>query len=146
MVDTSPLGATAEPLELVPIADVIVIVARVGQTNIETAQRTIAILRDLTTTPILLVLTGLSGERAAYYENTDRNDKRNAKANRRRLRRRGNADSDEGLPSNLVAAASPGRRATDPADPTDPLVVAETDDDLDGTSPSDPLMAAKKSE
>lgn len=72
VVDTSPLGSTAEPLELVPIADVIIIVARLGHTNVDTAERTASILRDLTTVPILLVLTGVTGERAGYYEYTDR--------------------------------------------------------------------------
>lgn len=97
VIDTSPIGATAEPLELVPIADVIVVVARVGQTNIETAQRTIAILRDLTTAPILLVLTGLSPEKTAYYEYTDRRaEKLEAKkVGRSKLRTRRKYTGDE---------------------------------------------------
>lgn len=96
VIDTSPIGATAEPLELVPIADVIVVVARVGQTNIETAQRTIAILRDLTTAPILLVLTGLSPEKTAYYDYTDRrSDRAEARKTGRKLRTRRKYSGDE---------------------------------------------------
>ena len=121
VVDTSPLGATAEPLELVPIADVIVVVVRIGQTNVETAQRTIAILRDLTTAPILLVLTGLSTERTTYYEYTDRRsgERQKFKVRGRRLRRLRKYHGDE-------------RRGVD-------QVVADS-------TPSDPLMAAKKPE
>lgn len=72
VVDTSPVGATAEVLEMVPLADVIVVVVRVGQTSIRTAERTVEILRDLTTAPMLLVLTGMKSERAGYYEYADR--------------------------------------------------------------------------
>ena len=72
VVDTSPVGATAEVLEMVPLADVIVVVVRVGQTSIRTAERSIAILRDLTTAPMVLVLTGLKPERTNYYEYADR--------------------------------------------------------------------------
>ena len=72
VVDTSPVGATAEVLEMVPLADVIVVVVRIGSTSISTAVRTIAILRDLTTAPMVLVLTGLKPERNTYYEYADR--------------------------------------------------------------------------
>jgi Mrp family chromosome partitioning ATPase len=68
IIDTSPVGATAEVLELVPHADVIVIVARVGHTRVADAQRSVAILRDLTTAPIVLVLGGLRSDRSSYYE------------------------------------------------------------------------------
>jgi Mrp family chromosome partitioning ATPase len=72
VVDTSPVGATAEVLDLVPLADVIVVVARVGHTSIEAAARTMAVLRDLTVAPMVLALTGLKPERQPYYEYTDR--------------------------------------------------------------------------
>jgi Mrp family chromosome partitioning ATPase len=72
VIDTSPVGATAEVLELVPVADVIVIVVRVGQTPIGVAERTIEILRDLTTVPMVLVLTGIKAGRTGYYEYGDR--------------------------------------------------------------------------
>jgi Mrp family chromosome partitioning ATPase len=68
VVDTSPVGATAEVLELVPLADVIVLVIRVGHTSIESAERTIAILRDLTNAPIVFVLGGIKTERSKYDE------------------------------------------------------------------------------
>ncbi len=74
VIDTSPVGATAEVLDIVPLADVIVVVARVGHTSIEAAARTVAVLRDLTTAPMVLALNGLKQERAQYYEYTDKRD------------------------------------------------------------------------
>ena len=56
VVDTSPVDSTAEVLELVPIADLIVIVARVGRTNSVAAYNTVETLRALTEQQILLVL------------------------------------------------------------------------------------------
>lgn len=72
VVDSSPIGATAEVLDVVPLADVIVVVARVGHTSIDAATRAIATLRDLTSVPLVLALHGLKQERTAYYEYTDR--------------------------------------------------------------------------
>ena len=72
VIDTSPVGATAEVLELIPFADVIVVVARVGGTQISAAERTLAILRDLATAPMILVLGGVKMDKANYYEYTDR--------------------------------------------------------------------------
>lgn len=72
VIDSSPVGATAEVLDLVPYADAIVIVVKVGYTRIEAATRTISVLRDLTTAPILLALTGTKQARASYYDYTDR--------------------------------------------------------------------------
>lgn len=72
VIDTSPVGATAEVLELVPYADTIVLVSRIGHTKIAPAQRAVTILRDLTEVPMLLVLGGLKRERGEYYEYTDR--------------------------------------------------------------------------
>lgn len=72
VIDTSPVGATAEVLELIPFADVIVVVARVGGTQISAAERTLAILRDLATVPMILVLGGIKMDKANYYEYSDR--------------------------------------------------------------------------
>ena len=72
VIDTSPVGATAEVLELIPFADVIVVVARVGGTQISAAERTLAILRDLATVPMILVLGGVKINKTNYYEYTDR--------------------------------------------------------------------------
>jgi succinoglycan biosynthesis transport protein ExoP len=71
VIDSSPVGATAEVLELIPHADVVVVIARVGHTQISAAQRAIAILRDLATVPMILVLGGVKMEKAQYYEYTD---------------------------------------------------------------------------
>lgn len=72
VIDTSPVGATAEVLELVPAADVIVIVSKIGHTNIEAAERTIAILRDIATAPMIFVVGGVKVQRTAYYEYSNR--------------------------------------------------------------------------
>jgi hypothetical protein len=95
VIDTSPVGATAEVLELVPYADTIVLVSRVGHTKIAPAQRAVTILRDLTEVPMLLVLGGLKRERGEYYEYTDRRRSKKTKDSgesappkKRRFRRR----------------------------------------------------------
>jgi len=72
VVDTSPVSSTAEVLEMLPLADVVVLAVRLGITPIEAAQRSIAVLRDLTTAPILLVLTGGEIDKSTYYEYADR--------------------------------------------------------------------------
>lgn len=70
-IDTAPIGATAEVLDIVPHADAIVMVTRVGHTTRAQAQRSIAILRDVTTAPILLGLGGLKDQGTSYDEYTD---------------------------------------------------------------------------
>lgn len=72
VIDTSPVGATAEVLEMVPFADVIVVTVRLGHTSIAAAKRTIGVLRDVTTAPILLMVNSVKHERAPYYEYSDR--------------------------------------------------------------------------
>lgn len=67
VVDSSPVGATAEVLELVPTADVIVMVVRLNHTTIESARRTVEILRALTQAHLLLVVVGEQPERMDYY-------------------------------------------------------------------------------
>lgn len=68
VVDSSPIGVTAEVLELVPIADVIVVVTRVDHSSTDSAKRTMEILRALTTTDMALVVVGEAPERTTYYE------------------------------------------------------------------------------
>jgi len=72
VIDSSPVGATAEVLELVPHADVIVIVIKVGHTTIQATERTIALLRDIATAPLVFVIGGIKVERNPYYEYTSR--------------------------------------------------------------------------
>ena len=69
VVDSSPVGATAEVLEIVPRADVVVMVVRLDHTYIESARRTVEIVRTLTQAPILLTVMGDSPDRYDYsYE------------------------------------------------------------------------------
>lgn len=72
VIDSSPVGATAEVLDLVPLADVIVLVAGVGHTSVDATDRTIAILREIATAPIVFVLTGIKPQRSPYHEYSDR--------------------------------------------------------------------------
>ncbi len=92
VVDTSPVGATAEVLEFVPHAHTIVMIVRVGHTRVADAKRSIAILRDLSTAPIVLVLGGLRAKQAPYYEYDDRRRQNSQPA--RRWRRRTEYPSD----------------------------------------------------
>ena len=70
IVDTSPIGATAEVLEMIPVADVIIVVVRLGQTSLAAATRAGDTLRALSHAETLLVIVGSSSERAGsyYYE------------------------------------------------------------------------------
>jgi Mrp family chromosome partitioning ATPase len=72
VIDSSPLGATAEVLELLPLADVIVLVNRVGHTSFASAARSTAVLQDFATSPVVLVLSGLKADRSQFYEYDDR--------------------------------------------------------------------------
>lgn len=71
VIDTSPVGMTAEPLELVPFADVIVMVIRLGHTSLEEAERTLVRLRDVSTAPVILALTGAKSKKGKYIEYGD---------------------------------------------------------------------------
>jgi len=73
VIDSSPVSATAEVLELVPQADVIVVVVRLGRSDVRAVERTMATLRDLTKAPLLLVLVGVEQSRNYYnYYYADR--------------------------------------------------------------------------
>ncbi len=69
VIDTSPVGATAEVLEFVPDADNIVMVIRLGHTTASTARRSIETLRTLSHGNLLLVLVGgdTGGSDNYYY-------------------------------------------------------------------------------
>ena len=89
VIDTSPVGATAEVLDIVPQADVIVMVVRLGHTSIASARRAIGVLRDVSNAPILLVINSVKQERSGYDEYTDR---RSDGSGRKRMRLRGGRD------------------------------------------------------
>jgi Mrp family chromosome partitioning ATPase len=75
VVDTSPVGATAEVLEFVPRADNIVMVVRLGHTTASTARRSIETIRTLSRGNILLVLVGgdsSTGDQYYYYYSSTR--------------------------------------------------------------------------
>jgi Mrp family chromosome partitioning ATPase len=71
VIDTSPVGITAEPLEVVPLADLIVMVIRLGHTSLEEAERTLTRLRDVSTAPVILALTGAKAHNRKYVEYGD---------------------------------------------------------------------------
>lgn len=72
VVDTSPVGATAEVLELVPLADVIVILVRVDHTELEPARNTYHTIKRLAHAQILSVVVGEKPGRKYYYEYAER--------------------------------------------------------------------------
>ncbi len=139
VVDTSPVGATAEVLELVPLADVIVILTKVGHTPIETAERTIAILRDISTAPIVLVLTGLKPERAPYYEYADREPPTRLRSTR--------ADLKASKAAAKAAKAAKSAKSAKPAKPADkkaPALVSGLKSDPKPVIVATELQAAAK--
>jgi len=132
VIDTSPVGATAEVLELVPYADVIVVVARVGSTQISAAERTMALLRDLATAPLVLVLSGIKMDKVNYYEYTDRSSgKDTGKADSKWSKRKSGRSRPATAPT---AASDDAATATDAASEPNGVAprtdVALLDDDL----------------
>ena len=68
VVDSSPVGATAEVLELLPFADHVVVAIRLDHTLTSATQRTMQLLRSLSTGTLHLVVVGENIERSPYYE------------------------------------------------------------------------------
>ena len=68
VIDSSPVGLTAEVLDLLPLADTVVMVIRLGHTLAATAQRTMEMLQSLTSATIHLALMGEAGTQSPYYE------------------------------------------------------------------------------
>lgn len=73
IIDTSPVGATAEVLEFMPLADNVIVVVKLNHTSIRTAQRTIETVRTLSKGNLLLVLLGGStaDSNEYYYQYKD---------------------------------------------------------------------------
>ena len=67
VVDTSPIGATAEVLDLIPLADYVVLVVRLGNTTIQAARRSMEMIDALSNADVLLSIVGGSTEGAGYY-------------------------------------------------------------------------------
>ena len=158
VIDSSPVTATAEVLELVPMADVIIVVVRLNRTQLESAQRTITILRDLTTAPLLLVISGMKQDRTDYYyDDTDR--RKSAKQGDNKGRRAdtagrgatppppaplgptGVARPTTGTPSGGIPRPTGTLRP--PLDPNDPLAKLDAMTRLDGTPPRSSNRAAE---
>jgi Mrp family chromosome partitioning ATPase len=66
VIDSSPVGATAEVLEFMPLADTIVIVIKLGHTPIQSARRMIGIIRALSSANLLLVVVGGDDDDSSY--------------------------------------------------------------------------------
>ncbi len=67
VIDSSPVGGTAEVLEFVPLADNIIMVVTLGHTQIEAAKRSIEMIRALSTGNLLLVIIGGDTDETSYY-------------------------------------------------------------------------------
>ena len=72
VIDSAPVAMAAEILELLPVADTIVVFVRLGHTKIEAAARTAETLRALGVKDYLLVVIGGPGRHddAYYYGST----------------------------------------------------------------------------
>lgn len=68
VIDSSPIGLTAEVLDLLSMADTIVMVIRLGHTLAATAQRTMEMLHTLTSATIHLALMGENTSQQPYYD------------------------------------------------------------------------------
>lgn len=79
VIDSSPVGATAEVLELLPYADHVVVSMRLDHTLTSATQRSMSLLRALTTGEMHLVVVGESIERSPYYEYGNPTGKRTKK-------------------------------------------------------------------
>ncbi len=67
VVDTSPVTATAEVLEMVPQADLVVIVTRLGHTPTESARRTVESVKALSRAELVLTMVGANAK-SGYYD------------------------------------------------------------------------------
>ena len=68
VIDSSPIGLTAEVIDLLPMADTVVMVMRLGHTLAHAAERTIELMHNLTTATFLLAVVGDSVEHSPYGE------------------------------------------------------------------------------
>lgn len=68
IIDSSPVGLTAEVLDLLPLADTVVVVVRLGHTLAATAQRTMEMLRSLSSANMHLALLAEAVGQQPYYE------------------------------------------------------------------------------
>lgn len=66
IIDTAPLLATNDATELIPAADAVVLVARVGKTSADSAKRTRILLERLAAPAAGIVLIGVSSGESSY--------------------------------------------------------------------------------
>lgn len=68
VIDSSPIGLTAEVLDLLPMVDTIVMVIRLDHTLTGAAVHTLELVRSLTKAQLLLAIIGDAMETASYQE------------------------------------------------------------------------------
>ncbi|HNJ97491.1 MAG TPA: hypothetical protein PLV13_05165 [Ilumatobacteraceae bacterium] len=71
-IDSSPIGLTAEVLDLLPLVDTIVMVIRLNHTMSDAAVHTLELVRSLTTAKVLLAIVGDNTEATTYESYTDK--------------------------------------------------------------------------
>jgi Mrp family chromosome partitioning ATPase/capsular polysaccharide biosynthesis protein len=86
VIDTSPISATAEVLELLPQVDVLIVTVRLGHTSIDSARRTAGTISALSGAEPVLVLVGGGDERSGehYYYDYSSGDRSSRKGRRSR--------------------------------------------------------------
>ncbi len=72
VIDSSPIGLTAEVLDLLPLVDTIVMVIRLNHTMSDAAVHTLELVRSLTTAKVLLAIVGDNTEATTYESYTDK--------------------------------------------------------------------------
>jgi Mrp family chromosome partitioning ATPase len=71
VIDTSPVGATAEVLEFVRYAQTVLVTIRLGHTSIGSARRAMEMIRALHKGDVLLVIVGGGAKIDDYYYGAD---------------------------------------------------------------------------
>lgn len=127
IIDTAPLLATNDATELIPSADAVVVVARVGRTSADSAQRTRTLLERLSAPAAGIVLIGVSSgdsSYAYYYTSKSPEPAKRRRLLRRRMRSqeitdriepwRGASPSSEDVPSETPGPAGGARHLGQP--------------------------------
>ena len=97
VIDTSPVGATAEVLEFLPLVDNVVVVVKLNHTSIRTAERTIETVRTLSSGNLLLVvLGGSAADSNEYYYQYKESVERTGPFRRKKAK---DAESEVSVPS-----------------------------------------------
>jgi hypothetical protein len=123
LIDTPPILATNDATELIPAVDAVVLVARVGRTSLDSAQRTHRLLDRLSAPAAGVVLVGVAGAESRYYSSyyttTTPPERRGLLRRSRRSELAGRIEPWHGIsPDAASRYTAAAHRADDPRDPS----------------------------